>query len=414
MRIFINSFVLIYSDVITIFEEMIGRDTSHSTELLALDGSVFEGGGGLIRYAIAYSCLLNQPIRIHSIRAKRPDVQGLRIEHTIAIQTMAKLAAASVEGNTACSRELVFIPHKHPGNSKQRLLTNMDIAVEGAASIFLIALLPYVIFSQLASHTHHITTTLCPNAEIELVIRGGTLCVKAPSIFYLRQVFLPTLNLIGIEKEHIILSEDYEQGWHTKSTKYPGKLIVRLRPLSEPLPSFTLQHRGHITKLLATVHAPKHTVGHFKNKLEHEIAELLSHNSTDASDIEVVMNVFESDPKDQYHMLLAVETSLPAAYLGYEIVYPQDDVFPMCIKNYDRKVIEHLIRVCIRGIWKELRCGNAVDEHMEDVLAIYQSLASGFSSVITKDNGRLVPEFDIDSPALSRPNQSATHTNQFF
>lgn len=375
--------------------------SSNAGDVIDIDGSVYEGGGGLIRYATSYSSLLNKPIHIHSIRANRPEAQGLRFEHTVAIDTLRQLAAARVEGNTARSPELQFAPHSDAEILGKQPQARMDIKTEGAASILLIALLPYMLFAHVAPQVPQSGRAFANDQTFDIVIRAGTLCVKAPSVFYMRHVLLPTLNLIGIGEENLSLSEEHKQGWHTQGAKYPGKIVARVKPLARPLPGFILEERGQITKLRATAHVPPQVRQDFKERLHVELTDLLSTRNTQAPHIEVGVDVFESAASGQYHLLLAAETSLPTAFLGYEEAYPQKDRFPSEIEHNPAKVAEYLIRGCIRGIWTELKRGNAVDEHTEDILVMYQTLASGFSSVESDHNERPVPEFNPNSKALS-------------
>lgn len=371
---------------------------SNKPQVLTLDGSTYEGGGGLIRYAIAYAGLLHRPVHIDSIRANRPGVGGLRPEHTVAIATMSELTSAIVTGNLPASREMTFMPHADSKMSKSSLPPRLDVIVEGSASIFLIAMLPYLLFSNLASKPYHFHSRLADTTEFELTIRAGTLCVKAPSIFYIRQVFLPTMELIGVGEEHLSLSQEHEQGWHTESKKYPGKMVARIKPLSKKLPGFILEHRGHVRTIRVTAHAPKRAMESFKQMVEAEMEATMS-KVDDA--VELIIDVFASIPDDQYHLLMVATTAAPAAYIGYEQVYPQSDVFDKAWEGDSDRIAIQLIRSCIHGLWTELRHGNAVDEHMEDILVMYQSLATGFSSVTAKDNQRPVPEIKMEAPAIS-------------
>ncbi|KAH6624809.1 RNA 3'-terminal phosphate cyclase/enolpyruvate transferase [Chaetomium sp. MPI-SDFR-AT-0129] len=384
--------------------------TKTTTESIVIDGTAYEGGGGLIRYALAFACILNRPVHIHSIRAGRPGVGGLRSEHTVAVSTMAQLTSAAVIGNQTASRELIFTPYASldadaDGNgdalSPQPVLQQqkLDIKLEGSAGIFLVAMLPYLLFSRLASKTHHTPPTATPD-EFELTIRAGTLCVKAPSIFYLQQVFLPTMALIGIGSNHLnILPDHYEQGWHTDTNKLPGKMTARIKPLLTPLLAFVLDRRGRVQTVRATAHAPPQLLDKFKQTLEAELADAISRDAG----VDIAVDMFPSLVDHQYHLLLVAEATAPAAFLGYEEVYPQRDVFPSDLEGDTDRIIRHLVRACIRGLWEELRRGHAVDENLEDMLALYQSLAVGFSSVITpQGNGCLVPEFNIETPAIRR------------
>lgn len=380
---------------------------SRQSQILSLDGTTYEGGGGLIRYALAYACILNRPIRIHSIRANRPGVGGLRPEHTVAVATMGELSSAVVTGNLPASREMTFTPHADSDASKRPLSPKMDITVEGSASIFLIAMLPYMLFSNLASKPYHFHPRFDDKTEIELTIRAGTLCVKAPSIFYMHQVFLPTMESIGITGEHLSIDRENEQGWHTENKKYPGKMVARIKPLSKSLPGFVLKHRGRVRTIRVTAHVPKHALKHFKKTLEAEMAGAIS---TEDNRAELIIDVFASVPNDQYHLLMVATTEAPAAYLGYEQVYPQSDVFSKEIEGDNSKIAIQLIRSCIHGLWAELRHGNAVDEHMEDIMVMYQSLASGFSSVTAKENQIPVPELNMEAPALKSGSLYEIHT----
>ncbi|VBB81535.1 Putative protein of unknown function [Podospora comata] len=398
--IVIASFHVLSWDFWTLFNAMSNRQ--NRLPPLTLDGTTYEGGGGLIRYAIAYSSLLNRPVTIHSIRANRPGIGGLRPEHTAAIATLAELASAEVTGNLPASRQVTFNPHADSAVSAKHLPLEMDITVEGSASIFLIAMLPYLLFGHIAAHFNGFASRLNTNDGLRLTIRAGTLCVKAPSFPYLQQVLLPTLGLIGIGSENLKLEPEQEQGWHTENKKYPGKMVAWIKPLSKPLPAFILERRGKLQSIRVTAHVPRHAMKRFEEILHSEVGDTFK---TRTEKFSLAVEMFASDPEDQYHLLISAATEAPKAYLGYEQVFPQSDVFPREIEGDVDKIAVLLVRSCIHGIWAELRRGNAVDEHAEDILVFYQSVASGFSSIIAPDNEVSVPEINLETSAIKSGSQ---------
>lgn len=64
--------------------------------MLEIDGSAGEGGGQIVRTALALSMCTEQPFRIRNIRAKRPK-PGLLRQHLTAVQAAAKVSDARVE-----------------------------------------------------------------------------------------------------------------------------------------------------------------------------------------------------------------------------------------------------------------------------------------------------------------------------
>ncbi|EMD64432.1 hypothetical protein COCSADRAFT_142934 [Bipolaris sorokiniana ND90Pr] len=360
-------------------------------EFVVLEGTHFEGGGGLIRDVLSFSSLLNRSVQVNSIRANRPGIGGLRVEHTVAIETMAYLTGAVVEGNAIASRQLVFKPHQDPKAGVIEDGKHLDITVEGSAAIFMIAMIPYILFSHLGAAAY--IQPIIPKAGIELTIRAGTLCVKAPSYHNVVEVLLPTLKAIGISEDFIKLDTSYEQGWHTDYVKIPGRIKLWVKPLQIPLKAFILEKRGEISIIRLIAHAPEDEYQEFGATVKKEIEEAFHQRSSSPNPkLDIQVQTFQSSVPDQYHLLLVAETVDPNARIGYEEVFPQKSGFPEGLALDKDRLFKHLARVCIRGLINELRSGNAVDENIEDMLVIYQSLANGFSSVTAPGNARLVTE----------------------
>jgi len=219
---------------------------------------------------------------------------------------------------------------------------------------------------------------------IDLRIKAGTLCVKAPSYHYLSQVLIPTLNSIGLAR-HINLEPVFEQGWHTGAVKTQGFLRATVIPLEKALSSFQLLRRGKLVEILATGTVPPPQRALFKKILDSEILAVFARTSTEDSPI-FTIKVDESNQPMQYHLLLAARTEAPQAYLGYDQTYPQANIYPADLEKDEEMKLTFLARVCILGLVKELRTGSAVDEHMLDILTPYQALAVGTSTIALKSD----------------------------
>ena len=77
--------------------------------VIELDGSTGEGGGQILRTALALSICTGQAIAIQRIRAKRPK-PGLMRQHLTCVQAAASVCTAKVEGAELGSQTLVFEP----------------------------------------------------------------------------------------------------------------------------------------------------------------------------------------------------------------------------------------------------------------------------------------------------------------
>src|SRR2546428_6540497 len=65
--------------------------------MIEIDGAHGEGGGQLVRMAVALSALTATPVRVVRIRAGRP-VPGLASQHVTALQAVAELCSGELKG----------------------------------------------------------------------------------------------------------------------------------------------------------------------------------------------------------------------------------------------------------------------------------------------------------------------------
>src|SRR2546428_12830349 len=104
--------------------------------MIEVDGGRGEGGGQLLRMALALSALTDTPVRVARIRAGRPT-PGLAAQHVTAIKAVAALCGAEVTGESVGASSIEF------GRGKLAA-GRFSFAVGTAASITLVlqALLP--------------------------------------------------------------------------------------------------------------------------------------------------------------------------------------------------------------------------------------------------------------------------------
>src|SRR2546425_7761563 len=77
--------------------------------MIEIDGAHGEGGGQLVRMAVALSALTATPVRVVRIRAGRP-VPGLASQHVTALQAVAGLCSGEMKGVDVGSSTIEFRP----------------------------------------------------------------------------------------------------------------------------------------------------------------------------------------------------------------------------------------------------------------------------------------------------------------
>jgi len=156
--------------------------------MIELDGSYGEGGGQIVRTALALSTLTQKPFRVNKIRKGRKD-EGLKAQHVHCIKALQDLCGAKAENATLGSTELTF----YPGIVKKRKL-EVDIGTAGSITLFLQALL--------------MPCCLAKN-PIKLTVKGGTNVAWSMPAEYLQNVLAPHLSKYCEKLEIKILKRGY-------------------------------------------------------------------------------------------------------------------------------------------------------------------------------------------------------------
>ena len=174
-------------------------------DFLKINGGHGEGGGQIIRSAIALSCITKQPIHLENIRKNRKN-EGLKAQHLTAIRILQKISKADVIGAKIGSTELKFIP----GNVENLELIE-DVKTAGSISLILQVLIPVVSISQ---------------KKLSLIIKGGTDVLWSPSMDYTQHVVKEAYSRMGIEFSVEIIKRGYypKGNGEVKLEVYPSKI----------------------------------------------------------------------------------------------------------------------------------------------------------------------------------------------
>ena len=156
--------------------------------MMEIDGAHGEGGGQLLRMAVALSAIQSVPVRVVRIRAGRPT-PGLAAQHVAALGAVAALCNGEIDGLAVGSKEIVFRPGDITGGRH-----TFDVGTAGSVTLVLQACLP---------------VAAAARETVRLRIQGGTDVRWSPPVDYLARVFLPLLRRIGGRVEIEVLRRGY-------------------------------------------------------------------------------------------------------------------------------------------------------------------------------------------------------------
>jgi RNA 3'-terminal phosphate cyclase (ATP) len=299
---------------------------------LEIDGSHGEGGGQLLRLAVALSAVTGRAIALRNVRAARRN-PGLAPQHLTAVGAVASLCDAAVDGLELRSRTLRFVPGACRGGDHR-----FDVGTAGSITLALQALLPVMVAAR---------------RRVAVSIVGGTDVRQAPCADYVGHVLLPLLARMGIASRLDVVRRGY----------YPrggGELRLALEPC-EPRP-LHLDARGSLVAIQGHAHVanlPEHIATRMRDAA---CARLAAATAVAPSITTAVLDASSAQGQGGAIVLWA-ETTTTILGAG-------------CVA--ERGVRAETLGMAAGGeLAADLAAGATVDRHAADQLLVFLALAGG-------------------------------------
>ncbi len=299
-------------------------------DFVDVDGSFSEGGGQVVRTAVALSAVTGKPCRIFNIRKGRPQ-PGLKHQHLEAVRAVANLCGAEAKSLSLGSTELEFFPGKIKSGD-----VSVHIPTAGSIGLVLQAMM---------------IPAMHADGPVKIKFEGGATNGKwAPPVNYLRDVVLPLLKKMNYQASMDVRRYGY----------YPvGGAAVSVEIVAKKLVPLNLVDRGKLLCIKGISHASKHLE-------KPEVAERQKRSA-----------VKELSPKLGVPLQIEVvytDAACPGSGIELEAVF-ENSVLGASALGEKTKAAEAVGKEAALSVLEQISSGAAVDEHAEDQLLPYMALA---------------------------------------
>ncbi len=308
--------------------------------MVEIAGDMLEGGGQIVRTAVALAALLGKEVRIIKIRDRRPN-PGLQAQHVTAVKAVAAVCSAETEGLTQGSRELVFRPRGHVAGKFR-----FDVGTAGSIPLILQAAMPSAAYAP---------------GRVEFELIGGTDVPWSPTIDYLRLVELPVLELMGYRAELMVHRRGHypKGGGHVTMAIQPSKAMQAVR-LTERGAKLGVKGISHCVKL------PSHVAQRQADAARKEL------NANDVRDVNIAIETYP--PSQDPHVA-------PGSGIVLAMKFANGAILGADRIGERGKPAERVGEEAAKNLLAESESEATVDRHMGDILVPFMAVAEGRSEI---------------------------------
>lgn len=307
--------------------------------MIEVDGSYGEGGGQLLRMAVALSALTRKEVTVSRIREGRPN-PGMAPQHVTALRAVSDLASASVEGLEPGSSRVVFRPGEIRGGVR-----SFDVGTAGSITLVLQACLP---------------VAFAAKESTRLRVVGGTDVQWSPPLDYFARVFLPLVRRIGGQAD--LLS--HRRGYYPRGG---GDVEIAIQPTAAWSP-LALSDPGAVERVRGIAH-----VSNLSADIPKRMAKAALRGLHGVSDAKIEERVYSQGDAVGQGGALVLWVERAQALLGATSLAERG-------KSSDRVGEE-----AAAMLTAEIRSDATVDVHAADQIVPYLALADRPSSFLVRE-----------------------------